>query len=276
MSNTPNLGLPYLAAGQAQKHVTLNEALRMLDTQVQLSVMTRSLSAPPANPVEGARYIVAAGPSGDWSGHAGHVAAWQDGAWMFHPPVTGWTSWVADEQKLVTFDGTDWIVSGGAWQNLPFAGINATADATNRLTVAAPATLLSHESGGHQLKINKAAAGDTASLLFQTGFSGRAEMGTAGADRFSIKVSADGTAWTNAIDVASDGKVGIGGISNPSTALHASGPVRVASFSIAGLPPASASGAGAIVHVSDESGGAVLAFSDGTNWRRVTDRAMVS
>jgi len=32
----------------------------------------------------------------------------------------------------------------------------------------------------------------------------------------------------------------------------------------------------AFIFVSDESGGAVPAFSDGTNWRRVTDRAVVS
>ena len=31
-----------------------------------------------------------------------------------------------------------------------------------------------------------------------------------------------------------------------------------------------------IIYVSDESGGATLAFSDGTNWRRVQDRAIIS
>jgi hypothetical protein len=30
------------------------------------------------------------------------------------------------------------------------------------------------------------------------------------------------------------------------------------------------------VHVTDDAGGSVLAFSDGANWRRVTDRAVVS
>ena len=34
--------------------------------------------------------------------------------------------------------------------------------------------------------------------------------------------------------------------------------------------------AGRIVFVADESGGAVLAYSDGADWRRVTDRAIVS
>jgi hypothetical protein len=84
-------------------------------------------------------------------------------------------------------------------------GIGATADATNRLAVAAPATLLTHAGAGHQLKLNKAAPGDTASLLFQTGWSGRAEMGTAGNDSLSIRVSADGAAWATALTVAAAG-----------------------------------------------------------------------
>jgi hypothetical protein len=43
----------------------------------------------------------------------------------------------------------------------------------NRLSVASPATLLfSHAGQGHQLKLNKAEASDTGTLLFQTGWSG--------------------------------------------------------------------------------------------------------
>ena len=53
-------------------------------------------------------------------------------------------------------------------------------------------------------------------------------------------------------------------------------PVRVPSYTVAGVPSASTSGAGAMIYVSNESGGAVLAFSDATNWRRVTDRAIIS
>lgn len=33
---------------------------------------------------------------------------------------------------------------------------------------------------------------------------------------------------------------------------------------------------GRMIFVTDEAGGSVPAFSDGTNWRRVTDRAVVS
>ena len=55
---TTKLLLPYILAAQAQKHVTHNEALRMLDGLVQLSVLDRNLTAPPASPADGDRYIV--------------------------------------------------------------------------------------------------------------------------------------------------------------------------------------------------------------------------
>lgn len=45
-------------------------------------------------------------------------------------------------------------------------------------------------------------------------------------------------------------------------------------YTVATLPSAAA--VGALIYVSNESGGAVIAFADGTNWRRVTDRAVVS
>lgn len=276
MSNTPNLALPYLAAGQAQKHVTLNESLRRLDALVQVAVASRALATPPALPVEGARYIVPAAATGAWAGHGGQIVAWQDAAWAFYAPREGWTAWVADEDRLLAHDGAAWVQIGGSLQNQPLLGVNATADTTNRLTVSAPATLLNNEGAGHQLKLNKAAAADTASLMFQTGFSGRAEMGTTGSDAFAVKVSANGTTWSTAIHVATDGKIGIGGVTSPSVALHAGGPVRVASYTVATLPSATSSGAGALAYVSNEVGGAVLAFSDGAAWRRVTDRLVVA
>lgn len=47
------------------------------------------------------------------------------------------------------------------------------------------------------------------------------------------------------------------------------------SYAKAALPAAS-SFPGGMIYVSDEAGGATPAFSDGTNWRRVADRAIVS
>ncbi len=191
-------------AAQAQKHVTHNEAIRMLDAIVQLSVADRDLAAPPGAPVEGARYIVAASPTGAWASHAGHVAAYQDGAWAFYVPLEGWLAWLAYEDILVNWTGTAWAPvsgGGGSVNPTPLVGVNATADATNKLSVSSSAVLFNHIGNGTQLKLNKAALADTASFLFQTGFSGRAEIGLTGDDSFHFKVSPDGAVWKDAIIV---------------------------------------------------------------------------
>ncbi len=205
MDNTPNLRLPYIMAAQAQKHVTHNEAIRALDALVQLSVADRTLSSPPASPAEGARYIIAAGGSGVWLGNAGKIGAWQDGAWEFYEPLPGWIAWVANENIAVVWTGAAWVAlsSSPAGEAATFSqlGVNATPDAINRLAVSSPATLLNHAGAGHQLKLNKAAANQNASLLYQDNWSGRAEIGLTGDDDFHVKVSADGSAWTEAIVV---------------------------------------------------------------------------
>jgi hypothetical protein len=51
---------------------------------------------------------------------------------------------------------------------------------------------------------------------------------------------------------------------------------RLKSYAVSGVPSAATAGAGAIIYVSDETGGAVPAFSDGTDWRRVTDRNVIA
>ena len=199
---TPNLKLPYLLAAQAQKHVTHNEALRALDAVVNIGLLDRDLAAPPASPADGDRYIVAAGATGSWAGHTGHIAAYQDGAWAFYVPTAGWLAWVADESRTLVWNGAAWTdAAAGSLNPTPLVGINATADATNRLAVSAPASLFNHEGAGHQQKINKAGAADTASVLYQTAFSGRAEIGLAGDDDLHIKVSADGATWKEALVV---------------------------------------------------------------------------
>jgi len=206
---SPILSLPYIQPSQAQKHVTHNEALRQLDAIVQLAVISADLTAPPPTPGEGDRYIVAAGAAEAWSGQDTTVAVWSDNAWTFHAPITGWRADVQGSGATLRFDGAQWVEPALApLQNVDHVGVSTTADDTNRLSVASAATLFSHAGNGHQLKLNKAGQSDTASLLFQTGFSGRAEMGTAGNDDFAIKVSADGALFNTAIVTdATDGAV---------------------------------------------------------------------
>jgi len=219
MDQTPNIGLPYIMAAQAQKHVTHNEAIRALDAILHLAVRDQDQATPPASPADGDRYIVAAPATGAWSGHEHEIAAFQDGAWMFYPPREGWIAWLEDDDAAVVWDGSSWLPlaaggGGGPGPDPALLGINATADINNRLAVSSPASLFSHEGDGHQLKINKAMASATASLLYQTGFSGRAEMGLTGDDDFHFKVSADGTTWNEAIVIARN----TGAVTFPNTA----------------------------------------------------------
>lgn len=196
---TTILSLPLILPAQAQKHVTHNEALAVLDLIVQLSVINRTLTTAPALPAVGDRHIVAAGATGPWAGQSGKIALFAETGWQFTAPLLGWQAHVLAEGQTAVFDGAAWKVPSEAPFVASRVGVSATPDATNRLAVSSPATLLNHAGAGHQLKLNKATAGDTASLLFQTGFSGRAEMGTAGTDDFSVKVSADGSAFNTAL-----------------------------------------------------------------------------
>lgn len=203
MSKTPLLSLPILEASQAQKHVTHNEALLILDAAIQMSVVTRNATAPPASPVEGARYLLGASPSGVWAGHGGKLAVWQPGGWIFSVPREGWRLWAEDDDKLFVFNGSAWndIQAIDVLSNMSRLGVNTTADASNRLAVSSPGVLFSHAGSDQRLKINKQSAGDTGSLLLQTNFSGRAEIGLAGDDDFRVKVSADGSTWNEALVV---------------------------------------------------------------------------
>lgn len=206
--SSPNLALPFIQPAQAQKHVTHNEAIERLDMIVQLVLQGRDVTAPPASPDEGQIWAIGAGASDAWTGADGQLAAFAGGGWFFVTPVEGWRAWVPSERVMSVYTGGVWSVLDTDFDNLAGVGINATADATNRLSVAADATLLNHDGGGHQLKLNKSLASDTASLLYQTGFSGRAEMGLNGSDDFAVKVSADGATWFTGLSMdGADGKV---------------------------------------------------------------------
>lgn len=205
MSSTvsPVLELPLIQPSQSQKHVTHNEALKLLDVLVHLSLSSRTTTTPPANPVEGQRHLVPDGATGDWTGQTDKLAVWYGGAWEFINPQAGWQGYVQDENIFIIFTTGGWVSRSiqEVHQNLDMVGVNTTADLTNRLAVTADATLLSHDGDDHRLKINKATTADTASLLFQTGFDGHAEMGLAGTDDFGIRVSPDGNNWTTAITI---------------------------------------------------------------------------
>lgn len=74
--------------------------------------------------------------------------------------------------------------------------------------------------------------------------------------------------------IESTGEMGIGTMS-PATTLDVAGPIRPQSYVVGSVPDETIM-EGAMIYVSNEAGGKVLAFSDGTNWLRVTDRAVIT
>jgi hypothetical protein len=132
------------------------------------------------------------------------LALRMEGAWRFLTPRKGWRLWVEAENLLLVFDGTNWAGSSTPTQlqNLILLGVNAAADATNKLAVSSSSVLFNHVGAGIQFKMNKNAAANTASLLFQDNFSGRAEVGLTGDDNLHFKVSADGSTFFESLIVA--------------------------------------------------------------------------
>ena len=277
IERSPILDLPYIQAAQAQKHVTHNEAVRLLDAAVQLTVQSRSLASPPSSPPEAARFIVASGATGEWAGHSGEIAVHEAGGYWFIAPLAGWQAYVEDEGHVAVFDGTDtWRTPVESDHSLARLGVNAPADGYNRLLVAGDASLFTHDGAGHRIALNKSTAGDTASLLFQTGYSGRAEIGTAGDDALAFRVSDDGSSWADALRIdPSNGEVeipvGVTGLAvmqsatdvTPGRLMRADygyGPGNVIGTvsEAAGVPT------GAVIETGADANGQFTRFADGT------------
>jgi hypothetical protein len=114
MAETTTLKLPLVQAAQAQKHVTVNEALLRVDALTHLVLLSRSLEVPPPVATTGAIYAVPPGASGPWAGREGRLALWLNGGWEFVEPRAGWRGWIADEGLPALHDGTEWSASAAA------------------------------------------------------------------------------------------------------------------------------------------------------------------
>ena len=243
-TTTPRAGVPLLAAAQAQKHVTHNEALLEFDALICARILDRDLGTPPASPADGDAYLVKATGTGAWAGQDGNIAYSIDGGWRFYAPFAGLSAFIADELLMLVYTGSGWTdwASVLDLQNIPLLGVNTAADATNKLAVKSSALLFDNAGNGVQAKLNKHATADTASFLYQTNYSGRAEIGLTGDDDFHFKVSPDGSAWTDAIAINKttgaasviSPTVNLGSVSQALTLHRSDAALNDAAFSIGG------------------------------------------
>lgn len=123
---TPRLGGAILTAAQAIPESTVNQLVRLLEQgAMQFSVEDKDLAAPPGSPADGAAYIVAASPTGAWSGKAEQIA-WQlaGSGWQFIAPIEGMKAWARDENATYVYDGADWVPDSA------FGGVTLDTDGT--------------------------------------------------------------------------------------------------------------------------------------------------
>ena len=121
--SSPRLNLPYIAAAQAQKHVTVNQGLGLLDALVQCAAESRTVTTEP-QAQDGQLWILPPGKTGpSWGAMPDHALAHlADGAWQAIRPGEGWTAFVKDEGESVLF-------SGGAWSPLAADRVSRSGDA---------------------------------------------------------------------------------------------------------------------------------------------------
>lgn len=121
-SSTPRLGLPLLAAGQAGKELTHNEALSLLDLLVQGAVQSAGTVAPPAAPLVGQCWIVGSGATGAWAGQAGRLAGWTAGGWRFVDPADGMEVWDVSRAIPIAYRGGVWHEGNVVARRVTIAG----------------------------------------------------------------------------------------------------------------------------------------------------------
>jgi hypothetical protein len=143
-------------------------------------------------------------------------------------------------------------------------------------TEASPTGVLSGQLIGHYLWQAFDSSGTKGTPARVAGFAAENHTNTAKGAYFTFDTTPIGSTTRSVrLVVGADGNIGVGSSLSPAVKLDVDGPIRVKSYTVAGVPAANVA-TGQMIYVSDESGGAVMAFSDGTNWRRVTDRAVIS
>ena len=146
---SPRLALPLLQSGQAQKEVSHNEALFLLDFAVQPVVESVGANTPPAAPAAGACWIVGVAPTGVWTGHAAALSGWTSGGWRYIAARDGMTVWSRADGGFARFDGSAWTIGTISGSQLVLGG--------NRV-VAARQAAIANPTGGSIVDIEARAA----------------------------------------------------------------------------------------------------------------------
>lgn len=138
MTSTPVLELTEVSEADTPAADSLNDSFWRLDSVVQMAIISRTTSAPPAAPIQGDRYIIPAGATGDWAGRTHHVAYRSPEGWEYRIPRPGWRAWSLIDAELLVFTGTAWQVFTRGTQSMRATWVRAGA------AIELPVTLIPH------------------------------------------------------------------------------------------------------------------------------------
>ena len=129
-------GLPLLQAGQAQKELTHNEALALIDVLLHARAESAAMTAPPAGAAVGQCWIVAAGGTAEWAGQDGTLACLTSGGWRFVAPRAGMRVSTAADRLTRVHDGSAWTLDAVRPDGFYISGVRVVA--TRAAAIADP------------------------------------------------------------------------------------------------------------------------------------------
>lgn len=78
-----------------------------------LTIVSRTVTAPPGGATEGQAWIVPSGATGAWSGRTNEVAVRLSGTWQYITPYEGLSYWDVAADQQVRYDGATWVAVTG-------------------------------------------------------------------------------------------------------------------------------------------------------------------
>jgi hypothetical protein len=200
--------LPFILTSQAQKHVTHNQELQILDALVQLTAISSSRSVRPPGAQEADIYIIANSTTGVWSGHEHDIVVYWTQSWHFYTPRVGWRAYIVAQNMQIVYTGKHWVSDGSTQlQNLTLLGVNATATAAVLVHVWANTAVWSAKSisdggsGGMLQVLERDGIADDLGFTLKTDGICTAVLGQFGFDRFWVSVSLDGKSFSYALSI---------------------------------------------------------------------------
>lgn len=194
MDRTLNLNLPLLQPAQAAKHITINESLVAIDAAAQTRLSGVDQNSPPDERSIGHTYATGLNSSGAWTLHPHSLAVDLGTDWRFISLQPGFRAVDLSDLSFILWTGSEWQPVGdrSGTQQFTSLGVGTGAAPGQTLTVEGASALLTADADDFRLSLNRSGESDVSSVLWQTGFVTKAEVGLLESDRLTVRTFGPG------------------------------------------------------------------------------------